>query len=387
MVDAIGQAATLNDRMSSFMTGNDFLQLFAAQLAPALGFELAVKSAGNAKNLVSFHLAADMEQFGPEGYRLMVTKDCVELSAASPAGIFYGAQTLRQLLPETIFSPKPVPAKKWLIPAVEIEDAPRFAWRGAMLDTGRHFMPLEFIYRFIDLLALHKLNTFHWHLTEDQGWRIEIKRYPRLTEIGAWRKETLSGHLSDNRRAPQFDGRPHGGFYTQAEIRAVVEYAQKRHITIIPEIEMPGHAQAAIAAYPELGNLDQPLEVSTTWGIHRHVCNVEESTIQFMQNVLAEVAVPDQRRHGLARPSVSRQMQAHAQFRAKSMKGKAVVEGPETNAVTAPTWSDEAVPAVQTQHQRRAARKVRLIDLVSGWEFGGDRAPINLPSNQPKPPE
>ncbi len=143
--------------------------------------------------------------------------------------------------------------------------------------------------RFLDLLALHKINTFHWHLTEDQGWRIEIKKYPRLTAIGAWRKETLAGHLDDPAKPRKFDGVPHGGYYTQEEIRQVVEYARQRFITIVPEIEMPGHAQAAIAAYPELGNTGQKLEVGTIWGVNRHVCNVEEGTIRFMQAVLAEV--------------------------------------------------------------------------------------------------
>ena len=158
-----------------------------------------------------------------------------------------------------------------------------------MLDCGRYFMPKEFIKKLIDLLALHKMNVFHWHLTEDQGWRIEIKKYPRLTEVGAWRKETLKGHLEVTRLRPRYDKRPHGGYYSQADVREIVAYARQRFITVVPEIEMPGHSQAAIAAYPELGNLAAPLEVSCTWGIHENVFNVNESTLLFLQDVLAEV--------------------------------------------------------------------------------------------------
>lgn len=143
----------------------------------------------------------------------------------------------------------------WTVPCVQIDDYPRFQWRGALLDAARHFMPKEFIKKFIDLLALHKMNSFQWHLTDDQGWRIEIKKYPKLTQIGAWRGETLIGRLErESQKELKFDGRPHGGFYTQDDAREIVEYARVRHINVVPEIEMPGHAQAAIAAYPELGN-------------------------------------------------------------------------------------------------------------------------------------
>src|SRR5204863_3830253 len=172
---------------------------------------------------------------------------------------------------------------------VTIDDGPRFAWRGAMLDVSRHFMPKEFVKKFIDLLALHKMNSFHWHLTDDQGWRIEIKRYPRLTEVGAWRKETIVGKPAKDPALNVFDHERHGGFYTQDDVREIVAYARDRFINVVPEIEMPGHSHAAIAAYPELGNLDQPLEVSTTWGVSPNILNVEESTIEFYQNVLAEV--------------------------------------------------------------------------------------------------
>jgi hexosaminidase len=144
---------------------------------------------------------------------------------------------------------------EWVIQCIQIEDYPRFGWRGLMLDSGRYFMPKEFIKKLINLLALHKMNVFHWHLTDDQGWRIEIKKYPRLTEVGAWRKETLVGHFDITRLRPRYDKRPHGGFYSQDDVREIVACARQRFVTVVPEIEMPGHAQAAIAAYPELGNL------------------------------------------------------------------------------------------------------------------------------------
>jgi hexosaminidase len=149
-------------------------------------------------------------------------------------------------------------------------------------------MPKEFVEKFIDLLALHKMNSFHWHLTDDQGWRIEIKKYPKLTEVGAWRKETLVGLLHD-KKGPKFDGQPHGGFYTQEDIAEIVAYAKARHVNVVPEIEMPGHAQAAIAAYPELGCTGQKLEVFTTWGVDENIFSPRETSIQFLQDVLREV--------------------------------------------------------------------------------------------------
>jgi len=268
----------------------DVANLFVGWTAPALGFPLAISpDKSGRENAIHLRLAPGLEKLGTEGYRLTVREQVVNISASTPAGVFYGLQTLRQLLPEAIFSAATLPGQDWAIPCVEIEDAPRFGWRGTMLDVGRHFMPKEFVLRFIDLMALHKLNLFHWHLTDDQGWRIEIKKYPRLTEVGAWRTETLVGHYNDSTDHPKYDGVPHSGFYTQDEIREVVEYAQKRFITILPEIEMPGHAQAVIAAYPKLGNINEPLEVYKTWGINRHICNVEEGTIRFMQDVLSEV--------------------------------------------------------------------------------------------------
>jgi len=261
-------------------------------VAPATGYRIAVRplTAGGTRGIV-IRLDPTLARLGDEGYRLEVTPSRVTIRAFAPAGAFYAVQTLRQLLPVAIFRQGKVAGVRWTIPAVAIEDSPRFPWRGAHLDVGRHFMPKEFVKKFIDLLALHKLNRFHWHLTEDQGWRIEIKKYPRLTEVGAWRRETLIGRQAayPDTTAWRFDGRPHGGFYTQEDVREIVAYAAARFVTVVPEIEMPGHALAAIAAYPELGNTGDTLAVGQRWGIYANILNPDESTIRFMQDVLTEV--------------------------------------------------------------------------------------------------
>ena len=264
----------------------------ARYLEPATGFTFTVRTGGAppARAIVLRRDAA-LRQLGTEGYALDVRPGGVTMRAAAPAGLFYAVQTLRQLLPVQIFRAAPVSGVEWRIPAVSIEDQPRFAWRGAHLDVGRHFMPKEFVRKYIDLLALHKLNTFHWHLTEDQGWRLEIRKYPRLTEVGAWRKESLIGRQQGQRDTTQwrYDSVPHGGFYTQDDAREIVAYAKARFITVVPEIEMPGHALAAIAAYPELGITGEPLEVGKRWGVYSDILNAEPATIAFMQDVLAEV--------------------------------------------------------------------------------------------------
>jgi hexosaminidase len=274
-------------------------QQLAAYLAPATGFTLAVRTGGDAPAR-SIELRRDASlapTLGGEGYRLEAQPGRVIAQAAEPAGLFYAIQTIRQLLPPEISRSSTHPpaagsraAVRWTIPAVEIEDMPRFQWRGAHLDVGRHFMPKEFVKKYIDLLALHKMNSFHWHLTEDQGWRIEIKKYPRLTEVGAWRKETVVGRLSRDSTKNTYDGKRHGGFYTQDDVREVVAYAAERFVNVVPEIEMPGHAQAAIAAYPWLGNNpNRQLEVWNRWGVSENILNAEPRTIAFMQDVLAEV--------------------------------------------------------------------------------------------------
>jgi beta-glucosidase len=262
----------------------------AAMLRPATGFALPVRIGASPRGP---HLALRLDSqlartLGPEGYRLTATSRAVTISAGAAAGVFYGMQSLRQLLPAAIFEDAPVRGMRWVVPAVTIEDVPRFSWRGAHLDVSRHFQPKEFVRKYIDLLALHKMNRFHWHLTDDQGWRVEIKRYPKLTGIAAWRKETIVGANRDGPDAP-FDGVPHGGYYTQEEIREIVAYAAERFIIVVPEIEMPGHSQAVVAAYPELGSTDQPTEPRTRWGVSPFLLNLDDSTIAFMQNVLVEV--------------------------------------------------------------------------------------------------
>lgn len=260
-------------------------------LAPATGFTLPLRTLAqpNTPNIL-FLLKPELAgELGGEGYRLTVTPETVLMEAAEPAGLFYACQTIRQLLPEAIYQTRQVRDAVWTIPCVRITDTPRFSWRGMHLDVCRHFMPKEFVKKYIDLLALHKMNVFHWHLTDDQGWRIEIKKYPRLTEVGAWRKESIIGHARGDRSQWTFDKTPHGGFYTQDDVREIVAYAAERFITVVPEIELPGHAQAAIAAYPELGTTGKPLEVLTYWGGCEEIFNVEDATIKFLQEVLVEV--------------------------------------------------------------------------------------------------
>jgi hexosaminidase len=221
-----------------------------------------------------------------EGYRLVVDRRRVLLEAGSPVGIFYGLQTLGQLLPTRHGSGSSGRGPSWRIPSVEIEDAPRFPYRGMHLDVGRHVFPVSFIRRYIDWMAAFKMNTFHWHLTEDQGGRLEVRRYPRLTEVGAFRAETM---VEKNHDPYIGDGVPYGGYYTQADVRDIVAYAAERFVTIIPEIEMPGHSTAALAAYPELACTDGPFEVATRWGVFEDIYCPGERTFLFLEAVLEEV--------------------------------------------------------------------------------------------------
>lgn len=252
-------------------------------LEPATGFHLDLASRPSSK-AITLKLDPSLQALGDEGYRLVSEPGGVTIVGFRPAGVFYGIQTLRQLLPTSIFRKARVSEIEWEVPAVEIEDRPRFGWRGGHLDVGRYFMPKESVLKHIDLLAMHKFNVLHLHLTEDQGWRIEIRKYPKLTEVGAFRTESMLVHTP-----AKYDGKPHGGFYTQDDIREIVAYAAERYVTVVPEIEMPGHAQAAIAAYPELGNTGAKLPVATTWGVIENVFNAEDSTIAFLQDVLTEV--------------------------------------------------------------------------------------------------
>ena len=223
-----------------------------------------------------------------EGYKLTITPKGVTIRAKTAVGLFYAVQTIRQLLPVEVEKPQRSAGLKLSLPACEIVDEPRFAYRGMHLDVGRHLFPVASIKRFIDMLALHKMNTFHWHLTEDQGWRIEIKKYPRLTQIGAFRKETVVGKQQKEQNT--FDGKPYGGFYTQDEVRDIVKYAGSKFITVIPEIEMPGHALAALTSYPELSCTGGPFEVRKLWGIDKDVyCAGNDQVFTFLQDVLTEV--------------------------------------------------------------------------------------------------
>ncbi|PKV85994.1 beta-N-acetylhexosaminidase [Streptomyces sp. TLI_146] len=251
----------------------------------ALGRPLPPGEAGTQEAIV-LRIDSDL---APEAYRLSVTQR-IEIVGGSAAGVFWGAQTLRQLLgPDAFRKACPDPGAPHGITQQVIEDAPRFPWRGLMLDVSRHFMPKDGVLRYLDLLAAHKLNVFHFHLTDDQGWRVEIKRFPRLTEVGAWRARTKYGH----RASELWDEKPHGGFYTQDDIREIVAYAAERHISVVPEIDIPGHSQAAIAAYPELGNTDvidtTRLSVWDTWGVNPNVLAPTDNTLRFYEGVLEEI--------------------------------------------------------------------------------------------------
>lgn len=221
-----------------------------------------------------------------EGYRLEASDNMVKITASTDHGAFYAVQTLRQLMPNSLEDGS-FNKTKIKIEAISIKDEPQFQYRGMHLDVGRHMYSVDFVKKYIDLLAMLKMNTFHWHLTEDQGWRIEIKKYPKLQEIAAYRDETLVGHYSD--QPHQFDGKPYGGFYTQEEIKDIVAYAKERFVTIIPEIEMPGHSQAAITAYPELGCTGKPIEVAKKWGVFEEIYCTKDETFNFLEDVLDEV--------------------------------------------------------------------------------------------------
>ena len=247
---------------------------------------LATTAAASTSSAVALSLAGDSTA-GAESYRLDVTPRGVAITAPRPAGLFYGLQTLRALLeaerPRTATgTTTPAPSLR----GVHIVDAPRFSYRGLHLDVGRHFFPVSFVKRYIDLMSRYKYNTFHWHLTEDQGWRIEIKKYPKLTEVGGCRKETQLGR---NRNPYVGDSIRYCGWYTQDQVRDVVAYAKAHYVTVIPEIEMPGHAKAALAAYPELGCGPGPYEVWTTWGVDPNIFCPKEETFSFLEDVLTEV--------------------------------------------------------------------------------------------------
>ena len=263
-------------------------ELLRQQLAPATG--LPFPAAHLTDNKADAILLELDDRLDPSAYELQVRPEGVRIAGGDLAGLFHGTQTLRQLLPVQIFRRTPCSGVEWQIPGVEISDRPRFAWRGMLVDVSRHFFGVEAILKLIDLLALHRMNVLHLHLTDDQGWRIEIQRYPRLTEVGSWRPRSMIGTSQEAKRVgAKYDETPHSGFFTQDDVREIVAYAAARFITVVPEIDLPGHSQAAIAAYPELGNTGAQLEVWTDWGINPRVLNVTNETIAFYQGVLEEV--------------------------------------------------------------------------------------------------
>lgn len=251
--------------------------MLASYIEQATGIRPTV---GKSKNGTAIVLTIDKTIANAEGYKLDADAKQIRIAGASAAGVFYGIQTLRKSLP--LVNGK---ASKVSIPAVHIADAPRFAYRGTHLDVSRHFVTADSVRQFIDMLALHNINRFHWHLTDDQGWRIEIKKYPLLTQIGSKRAQTVIGHNSG-----KYDGKPYSGFYTQKQIRDIVKYAADRYITIVPEIDLPGHMQAALAAYPDMGCTGGPYEVWQKWGVSDNVlCAGNDKTLTFIDNVLKEI--------------------------------------------------------------------------------------------------
>ena len=300
---------------ATLQTAHDFADL----LARTRDLHLKVAEGDAATNAIVFHKDPKAVVEQAEGYTLNVTPQGIRIEARDDAGLFYGAMTLWQLLtPDTQHGPVQVPV-------LHIADWPRFAWRGLMLDSARHFQSVTDVERLLDQMAQHKLNVLHWHLTDDQGWRIEIRRYPELTHIGAWRTPPDAGH----------DGEPlrYGGFYTQDQIRDVVAYAAARHITIVPEIDMPGHAQAAVASYPQFGVTGKRPPVSVDWGVNPYLYNVDDATFQFVDNVLDEVMAlfPSHYIHVGGDEAVKDQWKAsstvQAKMRALHLKDEDVLQG------------------------------------------------------------
>jgi hexosaminidase len=266
----------------------DLAEFLKDLVYPATGFNLEIKELNKSTNKDnSINLILTNEDITEsESYNLKILPNEINISANNPKGIFYGIQTLRQLFPVEIESKKIVEAFNWEIPCLKIEDYPRFKWRGYMLDEARHFHGKDIVKKLLDLLSLLKMNVFHWHLTDDQGWRIEIKKYPKLTEIGSKRAETQVG----GRLSKKWDGNPHEGYYSQEDIKEIIEYANNRFITIIPELDLPGHSRAALASYPNLSCKGHQLKVSTHWGFHKDVlCVGKDEVFEFLNDTLKEI--------------------------------------------------------------------------------------------------
>lgn len=258
---------------------------FAADLSTVTGKESKVETSLSEEG-ISFTMDKSLAD---EEYTLDITKSGIKVAASSFNGFLYAIVTIKEMLPAAFFEGKENTSVKWTVPCAKIDDKPRFAYRGMHLDVCRHFFTVEEVKKYLDVMALHKMNTFHWHLTEDQGWRMEIKSWPKLTEIGAYRNSTMVGHYVDGVSEPQ-DSIRYGGFYTQEQLRDVVAYAADLGITVMPEVDLPGHMVAALASYPELGCTGGPYEVRTTWGIADDVlCPGKEITFKFIEDVLTEV--------------------------------------------------------------------------------------------------
>ena len=259
---------------------NSFEALFLKEnIKIQTGLDLKISSKLTSKNAIQLEIKASKPKSDDkEQYELLIDKNSIKISAFANQGLFYGVETLLQIIPYEN-------TQNATIAAVKITDNPKFKWRGMHLDVGRHFFSKEFVKKYIDYIAMYKMNTFHWHLTEDQGWRIEIKKYPKLTEVGAWRNGSMTGHYNDQ----TFNDEKYGGFYTQEDVKEIVAYAQKRHVTIVPEIEMPGHSLAALAAYPEFSCTGGPFEVAKIWGVLDDVYCPKEKTFAFLEDVLTEV--------------------------------------------------------------------------------------------------
>lgn len=257
----------------------------ASRLRTATGFPIDLAHEDEAPDRGGQILFEHSGTLGTAEYDLSITPERARIVAGDDAGALHAAQSLLQLLPADAHRATPARHAVWKLPCGRITDAPRYAWRGMMLDVARHFLPKREILRMIDLLSMHKLNVLHLHLTDDQGWRVEIPRYPRLTSVGSWRSGTQIGKGTGAR----LDRRPHGGFYTQDDLREIVAYAEALHITVVPEVDCPGHVQAAVASYPELGINGEAVEVGTTWGISDVLLNIEDSTLDFFRDVLDDV--------------------------------------------------------------------------------------------------
>ena len=280
VVSQKGDPLSLSSLVAVTYEGGDDMRRNATFLTEyvrtAIGKSLPVMDAKVKGAVIALKL--DKKMTGEETYRIAVSQKGIVISGASPKGVFRGVQTLRKAMP--------VGAKGDVVaPAVVVDDSPRFSYRGMHLDVSRHFFDVDFVKQYIDMLALHHINVFHFHITDDQGWRVEIKKYPKLTEVGAWRQRTVVG-----RNTGLYEYKTYGGFYTQEQVRDIVEYARERYVTVIPEIDMPGHMEAALASYPELGCTKGPYEVEPNWGVFDDIlCAGREQTFDFVEGVLDEI--------------------------------------------------------------------------------------------------